>query len=528
MVLALVGTYVLAWSQFAWVNVTNFEGFDEWLTLSLTSRGLVAVPHANRPLGLLWNLPAAALFPHSLVGAFLVYVHYVALSGLLACLLTWRCFPQQPMLAFVAGVFTVTWVPSDPLRLTAVYSSAYAGLTSAVLAAALLIENAVRRRRPVFTLAAAFVAFVAARSHEATLPLLAAVPLLSSRRPREWLAGWLPVYWAVLAAAAVLAALPMFRPGPESWYHGNFLETDFSLNGLLSRELLQFRLHLLPIVSTPAAWLALPAVPVAAGAFVGFLVLLARNLPTAAESPRRLAATMLVGLGAAGLGYSAFVANAGLAAASRTEFLAAPGIGLALAAAIGLVAGRLPGRWRLIATAALGAWVVAVGSGRTIVMQAEWDSHSYYARQSRTLAQLVELAPDLRPGTFVVLLDDEAAWPANFTFRHAVRYLYEGRALGHSPNSWQVFYDVGLGPDGLHSVPWAAVAQAWAESASVHRYDELVVVQRTTSGRLSLLEEWASESLNALPPGARYQPRARIVARATPAPSRRALLRPHR
>ena len=43
--LALLGIYALTWAQFAFVESANFQGFDEWLTLWLTSRGIVAVPH---------------------------------------------------------------------------------------------------------------------------------------------------------------------------------------------------------------------------------------------------------------------------------------------------------------------------------------------------------------------------------------------------------------------------------------------------------------------------------------------------
>jgi hypothetical protein len=51
------------WAQFAWVQSTNFWGSDEWLHLSLTSRGIIDFPYANRPLMLLWSLPAALLVP---------------------------------------------------------------------------------------------------------------------------------------------------------------------------------------------------------------------------------------------------------------------------------------------------------------------------------------------------------------------------------------------------------------------------------------------------------------------------------
>ncbi|MEE8384876.1 MAG: hypothetical protein V3S01_03050 [Dehalococcoidia bacterium] len=65
----LLGLAAVFWAQFAWVQSTNFWGSDEWLHLSLTSRGIIDFPYANRPLMLLWSLPAALLVPNSL-GAF--------------------------------------------------------------------------------------------------------------------------------------------------------------------------------------------------------------------------------------------------------------------------------------------------------------------------------------------------------------------------------------------------------------------------------------------------------------------------
>ena len=75
---------------------------------------------------------------------------------------------------------------------------------------------------------------------------------------------------------------------------------------------------------------------------------------------------------------------------------------------------------------ALAAWIVAVGTGRTVAMQQTWDRESAYPAQMSMLRGLVAAAPDLRPGTMVLLLDDGKAWRATFGFHHAIRYLYEG------------------------------------------------------------------------------------------------------
>ena len=64
--------------QQAWVSPTNFGGADEWLLLDLSSRGVLGVPYANRPLVLLWQAPAAGLFPGDLRGFWLFATLYFA------------------------------------------------------------------------------------------------------------------------------------------------------------------------------------------------------------------------------------------------------------------------------------------------------------------------------------------------------------------------------------------------------------------------------------------------------------------
>ena len=62
----VLGILALFAAQYALIRDTNFQGADEWLHLSLLSRGIIDFPYANRPLMLLWSLPAMAVHPHSL------------------------------------------------------------------------------------------------------------------------------------------------------------------------------------------------------------------------------------------------------------------------------------------------------------------------------------------------------------------------------------------------------------------------------------------------------------------------------
>jgi hypothetical protein len=231
-----------------------------------------------------------------------------------------------------------------------------------------------------------------------------------------------------------------------------------------------------------------------------------------------------LGLALAGCGFAGFVFTPSIVGAARTQFLSAPGIGLFLASLALLVVTWLPGSWRKPALALMGAWVVAVGTGRTIAMQREWDEwRSTFPRQHRALMDLTRLVPDAKPNTLVVLIDDAGGWPATFTFRHAVDYLYEGRAVGYVWKGIDFLYPAWFLPPGVYYEPWPVIRSAWGVRPTMHRYDEVVVAYVDGDGALRVLREWPAGVLPALPAGGRYEPEKRIV-RAGPAPPSRAIL----
>jgi hypothetical protein len=203
----------------------------------------------------------------------------------------------------------------------------------------------------------------------------------------------------------------------------------------------------------------------------------------------------------------------------RTQILSAPFVGLALAGGIGGLA-----KWRLGSALSplLAAWVVAVGTSRVLAMQGDWDGVSYWPRQSECLKQLALAAPRFRPGTFLILLDERRAWPATFTFRHAVEYLYEGEAAGLVWGAEAFLYPARFAPAGLVSEPYASIREAWRAPAALHRFEDLVVARFDGSGKLRIEQEWPS-SLPPLPEGAVYSPERRI-ARGMPRPRAHRLL----
>jgi hypothetical protein len=553
---ALVAGLVLAgvWAtQFAWIAPTNFTPTDEWLYVSLTSRGIVDCPHMQRPLALLWALPGA-LLPHRFVGFHLTDGAYVLLTGWLAFLLARRLAAGDVLLALLAGTFAMAWAPRDMNRLVTVQATVAAGpAAAALLAFVLLVESWVRSNRRLLVLACV-VAFVTLRSYEATAALLMGGPLLvlwmgGVRSRRSWL--WAGAFGSVVVLGVALTALVLRRPDASYQFALGFDPRPLPVLGRLA---MQFGFHLLPLFSLPPAfWTAGVLVAVAVFALgyglvaasvdgrdvrpkqAGPVVENSHPLPLRGDwrglvkgggsMNERLAG--LAGLGAilAALGYLPFCLLASIQSATRTQFLSGPGIALLLAAAAILLSSLAPARWQSATAGVLGVWVVALGTGNTLTMQGLWTGMSAYPAQTSVLRQLTAHAPDVRPHTLLVLLDEEGAFPAVFTFRHAVGYLYDRRAAGVVWGASDYLYSFSFDAEGVRLEPWPAIRKAWRDEPTRYGYDEVVVARRGADRQLVLLRDWPA-SLPALPSSARYDPEARIVRGGAPVPAQRILYRP--
>jgi hypothetical protein len=501
-------------SQYAWVRARNFGGWDEWLVIDLTYRGIVGLPYQNRPFSLVLTLPASLLSPHGLWGFSLLHGAYLAGSGFLLYLIVRRLAPEQERLALLAGILGPCFSPMDDIRLDVVLTASYAGVTFAGLLALLLLIESYRLRSVPILIAVAILGGLVTRCVEAAAGLMLAGPLLLLALPevegpswRRWAMGWT----TAIGMATALVAGPILVPPPGGSYQTQGLGFDPHPVRVALRVLRQFGFHLLPLVTPVWSEVATFGALISGAVFLGVWAITSSIAAHRDDDPQGTLRLGVIGLAGAALGYGVLALSPAITGPARAEILSAPGIGLFLSAAIFWIASRTGRGSRLLVTL-LGAWIVVLGTARVVAMQRQWDVVGYWTAQRETLASLVSAAPDFTPDTFVLLLDGTAAFPATFTFHHALDYLYERRAAGISLGAEAFLYPHFFSKDGLLSLPLESIRGPWHEPARLYRYEQLVVVRATPTRGISVLDEWPDGPLPPLPPGATYRPRERIRA----------------
>lgn len=517
-IVALFGLLAVFAAGYAVVSPANFSGWDEWLVIDLTSRGTITLPYENRPFSLLFNLPGSLLTPNGLRGFWIVHGLYLWAAAACVFLLARRLAPGRERLAFVAAAIAATWAPLDDMRLDTVLLANYSGATAATLLATVALVEAVRARRPLLLVAGALLGFTVVRALESAAALVVAAPALLWLVPRSGDAQEAPrrlryaaAWTAIVLPALVLAAWPLL-PGAPASYQTAGLGLDPHPARVALRLARQIAFQLTPLVTTD------PRELVAAPAAVAALLFLAtwaglgrlRKGAAAADAPAawRLAAA---GLAATVLAHAVLVLSPAILTPSRMQILSAPGVSLLLAGLAAAGGARLGPRVCGVALALLGCAVTALGTGRTVAWQRSWDARSLWPAQRASLAGIVREAPGLVPGTIVLLLDGGGAWPASFAFRHAVRYLYGPAVVGAVWGAEPFLYPVHVVPEGVVSAPYESIRVAWQVPVSHHPYPAVVVMRTLEGGRAEILDEWPAAVLPALPGGAVYEPRRRIV-----------------
>jgi hypothetical protein len=511
--LALLGVILVLAAQYAWIRPTNFGGFDEWLILSLNSRGLWSFPHSNRPFQLAWTAPAMLVSRCGFLGSYVLHALYLALSGALLFVIARRVFAASLLLAYVTAALGVAWAPLDSFRLDTVQASSYSAVLAGTLAAFLLFVTAVERGSALLLAMGGVLAWFVVRSYEGVLGLLVGAPLLLAFAggSARWRTRATLAWEGLLALIAASLLGPLLAKRADTFYQSQVLVVDPSPARYLGRLAHQYWLSLHPLVPEEPRDLWHPSVLLAVAAFLafGWAVGGSEREVAGLQTRRGLWGRVLIGLVLAGLGYAVIAASARVTNATRMQILSAPGIAIAWAAALGLAAKTAP-QYRRTVILGLAAWLVAVGTANTVAMQREWDRRSLYTAQVSSLRQILDQAPALVPGTLVVLIDESGTWPLSFSFRHALLLLYGESVVGHVLGADQIFYALVAGPDGLRSVPWPVLRKPWRTAPTEHAYDQTVVYRLTSAHELIRLEAWEHERLPLLPPAARYVPASRI------------------
>jgi hypothetical protein len=523
---ALLTVALVTGVQRALVSPANFGGADEWLVLDLTAHGVLGVPYAHRPLVFLWQVLPAALAPGDLRAFALFAALYFGLCGVLTAALAHRLVPQDPLLSLLAGTAAATWAPLDYLRLDTVLICGYAGCTWVAMTAIAVFVESWHRARPGLLAVGALIGCIATLGVEAAAPMLAIAPALAgwpeaTRRRRfvAWALGW----WLAIGAAALVVAVPILSGRPS--YQTGALGIDWHPVRIATRLGQLLGMQLGPLFTSEPRELLAAGVAVAVAVFVVGASLVRRATPRVPDASLcRLGAACGAGGLLAVAGHLALALAPHVETPARTQVLAAPGVALALAAAATALGRVLPRRIRAAAVILAGGWIVAVGTGRVVAMQAEWDAgRNAFPAQSRQLSALTRAAPALKPGTLVILLDERAAWPMTFPFRHALRYLYGDAVVGLVYGAVDFLYPSHFGKEGVTVVPWPVIRSAWQVAPSFHPWDTIVVARADADGELALLTSWPQGGLPPLPAGARYAPAERIVARVVHGRERRVL-----
>jgi hypothetical protein len=522
----LAGLAALFGCHFARTRPTNFGGWDEWLVIDLTSRGIVALPFEGRPFSLAFNLAGSLLTPQGLSGYYAMHVVYLLGAAAFLMYVLRATGVVSVRLAWCAAAIACVWAPLDDLRLDAVLLTNYSGAAFASMGALLLLVESRRRQSLLLLVTAALIAAFVIRVLEATAALLCLAPvcLLPLRGDRRSFVRWTAVWLVITGAALTFAAWPVLMPPAGGSYQTQGLGFDPHPVRVATRLLRLLGFELVPLL-TPSSgevfgWPAGLAALTFGAVWWGAAPARGDAFPAAG----RHAPAALAGLLAAVLALLIFALSPAIRIPARTQILTAPGMGLFLASAIfGLSA--LFRRRAYLAAGILGAWIAAVGTGRAAAMQREWDGRSFWPAQRASLASHLREAPDLVPGTFVVLLDGVTSWPATFTYHHAVSYLYERRATGMAWGAEPFLYPAAFGPYGLVLAPLESIRSPWNEPVRLYPYDHLVVLRQRPDGAVSLEETWPAEVLGPLPAGARYTPRARLAA-GPPGPRARILAEP--
>lgn len=311
-----------------------------------------------------------------------------------------------------------------------------------------------RWRADVALVAAIFFEHLSLWSYESQFVIILLAPLLLLRLYRRpWRSrAAIAAAWYILPVIYIVATISKYAHSAGHTYQESVLRKVWSVGSILSDWMFNISASL-RFWNWPGAeashasisQLRLPAVLTVVLFLTGIALLVASKTGRIPDR-RTLATAMLVGLLLLVLSFPAYLILESARSLWRTQILSGFGAALVLSAAIGLCASHVSRSWlKLGVIAILSALVVCYGSFSAVKKAA--FHQLVWERQRSVMAQVLGIAPRLKAGTLVILIDvpkdNDPFLQDNMWFDMALRLAYPG-----TPVAGFYFYDDGAPPIG--------------------------------------------------------------------------------
>jgi hypothetical protein len=311
----------------------------------------------------------------------------------------------------------------------------------------LAFEQRDRRRADTALVVAMFFEHLSLWSYESQFLLILIAPVvLFWRYPRPWRSRRvIAAAWYILPAVYLFATFRKYANSGGRTYQQSVLRKVWGISPVLrdwafniSASLKFWTWRGSEAAHASFSQLAFPTALAAILFFLG-VVFLRRSSGDWLPDKRALGWTLLVGLFLLVSSFPAYLILESARSLWRTQILSSFGAGLTLAAAIGLCASYASSNWlRISVTTVLGTLVIVYGGFSAVKKAAfhEW----VWERQRSAMAQVLQIAPRLKPGTRVILTnvpkDNDPFLEDNMWFDMALHLAYPGTRV-----SGKYFYD---------------------------------------------------------------------------------------
>lgn len=464
-------------------------------------------------------------------GSFAPYQAIYALlwmgRGIVVFLILWRLTGGAMTFCYMAGALTIAHASDTTLNWVGQLNQfGFIFWTLAafyLLVAALQCDSGMFAKRWIYALASSLCAGLSLFSYESPLPMILAYPILlfilffKANKRKLILAG---IYYM---APVVYLSMSVWRylnnPSASAYqlsvlrqdYSPNVLLSDWGLNIATSLKFWTWMTWLDVVVSNNVTFIS---VTVAILAFLagGAILMYLSNGKQARLSLNLSIKLSILGLSLLCLSFPAYLLLSNSTLPNwRTQLLAGPGTAICFASVIGVTTGLVGRRWLSnLGMALLGGIVIAYGVHGSLKAgsfhRAVWEKHRVL------MAQVLEVAPQIMPGTIVVFTNvsrKDDGFGDNMWFDVALRLAYPTVPV----TGIYYFDDYGIPPGSplrLVSGEWRQTGVGFPTLLTHADISETIIIESNPNGLPRLLEEMP-EALGNAGIGQFYRPRSRIV-----------------